>query len=204
MNRSKMRKKYSVANAAMWFAAIGFAAILSWLCMFGRPTPARSFAMIPLSTSVAVPTEQDTSIATTANPENSRIVAVPKPTPLPAVVKETAPQWRTVRMRVTAYCPCQVCCGRLAQGITANGRVIRPGDRFAAAPKRYSFGTEIIVPQYNRERPIKVLDRGGTIKGNRLDLFFASHAKAAKWGVKYLDVKVRTNRQQEAGNQQPM
>lgn len=111
--------------------------------------------------------------------------------------EENSPQWRIVRMRVTAYCPCTQCCGPSAQGRTANGHVIRPGDRFVAAAQTYSFGTELIVPQYNGTRPIKVLDRGGAIQGNHLDLFFASHAQAAKWGVRYLDVKIRLNRQQE-------
>ncbi len=95
-------------------------------------------------------------------------------------------------MRVTAYCSCWRCCGIFADGITANGHQIKRGDRFAAADKKYPFSTEIVVPGYNGGQPIQVLDRGRVIKGNRLDIFFASHAKAAKWGVKYLDVKVRT------------
>jgi 3D (Asp-Asp-Asp) domain-containing protein len=101
------------------------------------------------------------------------------------------PQWQTVRMRVTAYCPCPICCGRLAQGRTANGHLIRQGERFVAADKKYPFGTELIVPYYNNGKPIKVIDRGGAIKGNCLDLFFDDHNKAVKWGVKFLDVKVK-------------
>ena len=201
MNSSKMGKKFCAFKAVMWFATVCIAAILAWLCISVRHTPTQSLTMIPLSNSIVVPAEQDTSLAAAAIPEHSQIADVPKPTPLPAVVRESTSQWRTVRMRVTAYCPCSVCCGPLAEGRTANGRVIRRGDRFVAAPKHYPFGTEIIVPQYNRAQPIKVLDRGGAITGNRLDLFFPSHAKAAKWGVKYLNVKVKTNRQQEAGNQ---
>ena len=99
-------------------------------------------------------------------------------------------QWQTVRMRVTAYCACRKCCGKFADGITACGHKIRRGDTFAAADKRYSFGTEMIVDGYNKGKPIKVLDRGGAIRGNKLDVFFNSHRKARQWGVKYIDVKV--------------
>ncbi len=110
-------------------------------------------------------------------------------------VKSAAPQqrsqWQTVRMRVTAYCACRRCCGKFADGITASGHKIRRGDTFAAADRRYSFGTEMIVAGYNNGKPIKVLDRGGAIRGNKLDVFFNSHRKARKWGVKYIDVKVR-------------
>ena len=110
-------------------------------------------------------------------------------------VVNTAPQqrsqWQTVRMRVTAYCACRRCCGKFADGITASGHKIRRGDTFAAADKRYSFGTEMVVAGYNKGKPIKVLDRGGAIRGNKLDVFFNSHRKARQWGVKYIDVKVR-------------
>jgi 3D (Asp-Asp-Asp) domain-containing protein len=99
--------------------------------------------------------------------------------------------WETVQIRVTAYCPCAKCCGEYADGITASGHEIKPGDMFVAADKRYAFHTEMIVPGYNNSQPVKVLDRGGAIKGNRLDVFFATHQEALEWGVRYLDVQVR-------------
>ena len=104
---------------------------------------------------------------------------------------EQSGQWQTVPMRVTAYCPCEKCCGKYSNGQTACGHKIRPGDAFVAADKEYSFGTEIIIPGYENAEPVKVLDRGGAIRGNRLDVFFGSHEEALKWGVKHLDVKVR-------------
>ena len=104
---------------------------------------------------------------------------------------EQSGEWQTVRMRVTAYCPCQKCCGKYSDGQTACGHKIHPGDAFVAADKKYCFGTEMLVAGYNNGEPVKVLDRGGVIRGNRLDVFFGSHEKALRWGVKYLDVKVR-------------
>ena len=97
-------------------------------------------------------------------------------------------------MRVSAYCPCEKCCGKNNDRKTASGHKIRRGDVFVAADTKYPFGTEIIVPGYNKSRPVKVLDRGYAIKGEKLDVFFDSHRKALNWGVQYLSVKVLTNR----------
>lgn len=102
-------------------------------------------------------------------------------------------QWQTIRMRVTAYCPCTKCCGEDAAGITANGHKIQRGDTFVAADRKFAFGTEMIIPGYNNGRPVKVLDRGGAIRGDKLDAFFHSHQAALEWGVQYLDVQVRVN-----------
>ncbi|MEJ5259658.1 MAG: 3D domain-containing protein [Anaerohalosphaeraceae bacterium] len=109
----------------------------------------------------------------------------------PKEAKQPKEKWRVVRMRVTGYCPCAKCCGRYADGITASNHRIRPGDVFVAADKRYSFGTEMIIPGYNGNRPVQVKDRGRLIKGNRLDVFFASHEQAQKWGSKTLNVLVK-------------
>jgi len=94
------------------------------------------------------------------------------------------------RMRVTAYCPCEKCCGQWSDGVTACGHRIREGDRFVAADKSVPFGTRVIVPGYAASQPVKVLDRGGAIYDNRLDVFFATHDEALEWGVKYLKVKI--------------
>jgi 3D (Asp-Asp-Asp) domain-containing protein len=103
---------------------------------------------------------------------------------------KTSP-WKTVHMKVTGYCACPKCCGKSADGITADMHRIRPGDVFVAADKKIPFGTRVIIPGYNRGRSVEVKDRGGLIRGNHLDLYFTSHKTAKKWGVKYLDVRIR-------------
>lgn len=104
---------------------------------------------------------------------------------------EQSGKWQTVQMRVTAYCSCPKCCGKYSEGKTACGHKIRPGDAFVAADRKYPFGTEMVIAGYQNGQPVKVLDRGGVIRGNRLDVYFQSHEEALEWGVKYLDVKVR-------------
>src|SRR5437764_15349003 len=86
---------------------------------------------------------------------------------------------RTIRMEVTAYCPCQKCCGENAQGITASGHdVSYNNSRFVAADTdQLPFGTKLIIPGYNAA-PVEVIDRGGAVKGNKLDLFYPTHEEA--------------------------
>ena len=89
--------------------------------------------------------------------------------------------------RVTAYCPCSKCCGKWSDGITASGHVIKAGDKFVAAPPGFKFGTMVEIPGYGK---VPVLDRGGAIKGNRLDCYFDTHQEALNWGVKMLKVRI--------------
>lgn len=100
--------------------------------------------------------------------------------------------WRTIRMKVTGYCACKKCCGPNAKGITASGKTVYANaSRFAAADRSLPFGTRLVVPGYNGGQAVPVLDRGGAIKGQRLDLYFKTHQQARNWGVRYLDVKVQ-------------
>jgi len=99
---------------------------------------------------------------------------------------------RTMRMLVTAYCPCPKCCGSQSDGITASGKSIYAnGSRFVAADTRLlGFNTRLSIPGYYGGAPVSVLDRGGKIKGHRLDVFFLSHERAKRWGARWLNVTV--------------
>lgn len=108
----------------------------------------------------------------------------------PQVDSAQAVQKETFTARVTAYCQGPCCCGNSADGITANGHRIRPGEKFVAADRRYAFGTMLAIPGYNESRPVPVWDRGGAIKGNKLDVYFDSHKEALKWGVRNLQVSI--------------
>lgn len=101
------------------------------------------------------------------------------------------PKFRTIEMEVTAYCPCTKCCGPKAQGITASGKHVSHNDgEFVAADKKFAFGTKLIIPGYASGKIVEVLDRGGAIKGNKLDVYFDSHTEALKWGRQKLTVTV--------------
>lgn len=103
---------------------------------------------------------------------------------------QTAPQPRIVMMEVTAYCACTKCCGPNAQGITASGKdVTYNAGKFVAADRSMPFGTKLLIPGYDSQ-PVEVIDRGGAIKGNKLDVFYASHDEALEWGRRTLPVTV--------------
>ena len=95
-------------------------------------------------------------------------------------------------MTVTAYSPDERSCGASADGITASGfSVWTNGGRMVAADTSLlPFGTLVSVPGYDNGSPVPVLDRGGAIKGRRLDVLYGTHGVARQWGVQSLDVDV--------------
>ena len=94
-------------------------------------------------------------------------------------------------MNVSGYCACKSCCGKNAIGITASGKNVSANNgKFVAAPRNYKFGTKMIIPGYAGNVQVPVYDRGGAIKGNKLDLYFKTHKEALIWGRRYVDVIV--------------
>lgn len=88
--------------------------------------------------------------------------------------------------KITAYCPCSKCCGKYANGYTSSGTKATAG-RTVAAPSNLPFGTKLKI----NGKTYVVEDRGGAIKGNRIDLYVNTHSEALAWGVKYLPVEVQ-------------
>jgi 3D (Asp-Asp-Asp) domain-containing protein len=99
---------------------------------------------------------------------------------------------RTIEMEVTAYSPDERSCGKWADGQTASGySVWTNGGKLAAADTDLlPFGSVISVPGYHDGEPIPVLDRGGAIKGKRLDLLYPTHEQALEWGRQTVTVTV--------------
>jgi 3D (Asp-Asp-Asp) domain-containing protein len=121
---------------------------------------------------------------------------------LEETVKESTPkpteEWVTIIMDVSAYCPCAKCCEQWAdipvssgKRKTASGHTIHIEDKFVAAPRNYPFGTEMVIEGYAGGKVVKVEDVGGAIKGNKLDLFFATHGTALIWGRRDVPVRVK-------------
>ena len=84
--------------------------------------------------------------------------------------------------KITAYCSCAKCCGK-TNGITAAGTKATAG-RTIAASSKFALGTKLNINGHT----YTVEDRGGAIKGNKIDIYVNSHAEALAWGVRYLPV----------------
>lgn len=99
---------------------------------------------------------------------------------------------KTMKMVVTAYSPDARSCGTSADGITATLHSVHTnGHRLVAAdPRVLAYGSMLTVPGYDSGNVVPVLDCGGAIKGNRLDLLFPTHEQARKWGRKTVTVTV--------------
>lgn len=99
---------------------------------------------------------------------------------------------KSITMLTTAYSPDERSCGKWADGFTASGySVWTNGMKLVAADTSVlPFGTLVTIPGYNGGRPVPVLDRGGKIKGNRLDLLYPTHDIALQWGAQRLTVDV--------------
>jgi 3D (Asp-Asp-Asp) domain-containing protein len=89
--------------------------------------------------------------------------------------------------RVTAYCAhnCPICCGRWARyHKTATGRPAR-GAIVAVDPRVVPLHSTIHVQGIGW---LRAEDKGGKIKGRRLDVLLPTHAEARRFGVRRLRV----------------
>ena len=92
--------------------------------------------------------------------------------------------------KVTHYCPCAKCCGK-SDGITATGTVATPGQTLAVDPSVIPYGTKVVL-KYNDGTTEDYIaeDRGGAIRGNRVDVFMGQHRAAVHAGVRTAEVFV--------------
>ncbi len=111
---------------------------------------------------------------------------VPRPVvPVKKQVSRSSQQIERRVMTITAYTSRDR--GMNGKGVTASGERVREG-RTIAADESIPFGAEIHIPQIGT---FVVSDRGGAIKGNRLDLYMERREDAIKFGVQELEVFIK-------------
>lgn len=103
----------------------------------------------------------------------------------PAVSQQSSKGTYLGTFKITHYCACSKCCGQWG-GITAfAGTKLAPGRSIAVDPNQIPKMSWVYIEGYGLRR---AEDRGGAIKGNRIDVAVATHAEALRLGVVYRDV----------------
>lgn len=105
-----------------------------------------------------------------------------------ATTPETKPQYTPLEAIVTAYCPCKRCSDEWGRQ-TASGVLAQSNRTIAVDTTVIPFGT--IVKINGKEYVAE--DRGGAIKGNRIDIYFDSHEEALKFGKQRLTVYLKND-----------
>lgn len=94
---------------------------------------------------------------------------------------------------ITAYCPCEKCCGKWAlnrpNGVvyTASGEVAQEGVTVAADWGVYPEGTVLYIEGMGE---YIVQDVGGAVNGNHIDVYFDTHEEAVNFGKQTAFVEV--------------
>ena len=86
---------------------------------------------------------------------------------------------------ITAYCTCRICCGVYSgRNRTASGTVPTTNRTIAVDTSVIPFGTKVVI----NGQVYVAEDRGGAIKGKRIDMFFYTHQEATRWGRRTMEV----------------
>lgn len=89
---------------------------------------------------------------------------------------------KQINAKVTAYTPYDAGCN----GVTATGTTAKKGV-IAVDPKVIPLGTKVYIPGYG---VAVAADTGGAIKGNRVDVCYATKSEAFGWGVRNVPVYI--------------
>lgn len=86
--------------------------------------------------------------------------------------------------RITHYCPCSICCGPWADGITSTGVTAVTNHTIAVDPSQIPYGSQVVI----NGQVYVAEDCGGAIKTNCIDIYVATHEEGESKGVYYTDV----------------
>lgn len=155
-------KKNSIWKHATWSLVTGTSIALILLFCFYQSSESKAQIILE------EPMIDDFSVAK----------AISTPTP--------APEFQKVRCKITAYCiedyPHR--CNNGDASTTATGTKPTPGRTVAVDPKVIPYFSNVII---NGNTYIAE-DTGTNIKGNRVDIVFATHQEALDFGVQYAEV----------------
>ncbi|MEW6243499.1 MAG: 3D domain-containing protein [Bacillota bacterium] len=93
---------------------------------------------------------------------------------------------RALDVTATAYCPCEKCNGKWADGVTATGLKVTRGV-IAVDPRVIRLGSRVYVEGYGYAI---AGDVGSAIKGLRIDVAYDTHEEALAWGRKRVRIYI--------------
>lgn len=107
----------------------------------------------------------------------------------PIVEPEPEPKPITKTFVTTAYCAENYphICNNGDSSTTSTGTKPTPGRTIAVDPSVISYGQEVIIDGHTYIAE----DCGGAIKGNRIDILFATHEEALAYGKRTKEVIIR-------------
>ena len=116
--------------------------------------------------------------------------------PIPSSTIESV-EAENITFRVTAYCPCEICCGKWAsmRPIDENGNPIVfgasgfPLESYVSCASTFPFGTQIELDGIGT---VEVQDRTATwlvdkYGENIIDIYMEDHEAAKEFGVQYVE-----------------
>ena len=89
------------------------------------------------------------------------------------------------QFKTTAYCACRKCCGKWANGKTATGTTPTQGRTIAVDKREIPLGTHVLIDG------VEYIAEDTGVRGKHIDIFFNSHSEALKYGVKYVEVDIK-------------
>ena len=188
-----------------WFKSNQFFGVVAGVCvagfvigiLMGDPRAISRPKAAPQNSPEATETAIETLARETYPPEQTIQIAVPETAPEGET--ESIPEYTNMgTFKLTAYCSCEECCNEWAINrpkdengnpivYTANMSVAKQGVTVAADTDILPFGTSLLIDGHE----YIVQDRGGAIKGNRIDVYFDSHEEARQFGIQYKEVLVK-------------
>ena len=139
-----------------------------------------------INASKAIESEPEAIIISIKSTEQP-IIIIDEATPTEAEYIEPEPEYISLgEYKLTAYCPCKICCGKWSGGKTASGTTPTAGRTIAVDKNVIPFGSVVKIDDVEY-----VAEDTGNFKGKHIDIYFNSHSEALKFGVQRKEVYLK-------------